>query len=126
MSHYREFDYVVVNDDFEQAVHDLRRIIAGQGAGQGARAVGVHFLIRKAIERLHLLLAMGTPFQVLADLHQLLQAHRIAGSVSLGSIHVTLISWGRSICSSFWSCSSRIKLANVAFTSLDPNFSSIL
>ena len=32
MSHYREFDYVVVNDDFEHAVHELRRIIAGDGA----------------------------------------------------------------------------------------------
>ena len=31
MSHYREFDYVVVNDDFEQAVSDLRRIVAGRG-----------------------------------------------------------------------------------------------
>jgi len=31
MSHYREFDYVVVNDDFAQAVADLKRIIAGQG-----------------------------------------------------------------------------------------------
>ena len=31
MSHYREFDYVVVNDDFEHAVHDLRRVIAGEG-----------------------------------------------------------------------------------------------
>ena len=31
MSHYDEFDYVVVNDDFERAVADLRRIIAGQG-----------------------------------------------------------------------------------------------
>jgi len=29
MSHYREFDYVVVNDDFQQAVHELREIIAG-------------------------------------------------------------------------------------------------
>jgi guanylate kinase len=29
MSHYAEFDYVVVNDDFEAAVADLRRIIAG-------------------------------------------------------------------------------------------------
>ena len=36
MSHYREFDYVVINDDFEQAVHDLRRIIAGEGAGLAA------------------------------------------------------------------------------------------
>jgi guanylate kinase/non-canonical purine NTP pyrophosphatase (RdgB/HAM1 family) len=31
MSHYREFDYVVVNDDFSHAVADLKRIIAGQG-----------------------------------------------------------------------------------------------
>jgi guanylate kinase len=32
MSHYVEFDYVVVNDDFAQAVADLRRIIAGDAA----------------------------------------------------------------------------------------------
>jgi guanylate kinase len=31
MSHYREFDYVIVNDDFAQAVRDLKRIIAGEG-----------------------------------------------------------------------------------------------
>ncbi|GAC1453380.1 MAG: guanylate kinase [Steroidobacteraceae bacterium] len=31
MSHYREFDYVVVNDDFDQAVADLRSIVAGSG-----------------------------------------------------------------------------------------------
>ena len=30
MSHYREFDYVVVNDDFAQALADLRRIIVGE------------------------------------------------------------------------------------------------
>jgi guanylate kinase len=30
MSHYREFDYVVVNDDFARAVADLQRIIAGE------------------------------------------------------------------------------------------------
>jgi guanylate kinase len=29
MSHYREFDYLVVNDDFARAVSDLRRIVAG-------------------------------------------------------------------------------------------------
>src|SRR5260370_12742070 len=28
MSHYREFDYLVVNDDFARAVSDLRRIVA--------------------------------------------------------------------------------------------------
>ncbi len=32
MSHYREFDYVVVNDDFAHALAELRRIIAGEGA----------------------------------------------------------------------------------------------
>jgi guanylate kinase len=31
MSHYREFDYVVVNDDFAQAVADLKRIIDAKG-----------------------------------------------------------------------------------------------
>jgi guanylate kinase len=29
MTHFEEFDYVVVNDDFDQAVADLRRIVAG-------------------------------------------------------------------------------------------------
>ncbi len=32
MAHYDEFDYVVVNDDFDRAVADLRRIIRGEGA----------------------------------------------------------------------------------------------
>jgi guanylate kinase len=32
MSHSREFNYVVVNDDFEHAVGDLMRIVAGRGA----------------------------------------------------------------------------------------------
>jgi guanylate kinase len=31
MSHYDEFDYVVVNDDFDRAVADLKRIIEGKG-----------------------------------------------------------------------------------------------
>ena len=33
MSHYDEFDYVVVNDNFAQAVADLKRIVAGHGDG---------------------------------------------------------------------------------------------
>jgi guanylate kinase len=33
MTHWREFDYVVVNDDFEHAVTDLMRIVAGNGEG---------------------------------------------------------------------------------------------
>ena len=32
MSHYGEFDYVIVNDDFERAVADLRRIVGGPAA----------------------------------------------------------------------------------------------
>jgi guanylate kinase len=33
MSHWREFDYVVVNDDFEKAAADLVAIVAAHGAG---------------------------------------------------------------------------------------------
>ena len=29
MSHYQEFDYLVVNDDFDAALADLRAILAG-------------------------------------------------------------------------------------------------
>jgi guanylate kinase len=32
MSHYREFDYTVVNDSFDTAVGELKRIVEGQGA----------------------------------------------------------------------------------------------
>ncbi|MGH8218329.1 MAG: guanylate kinase [Steroidobacteraceae bacterium] len=32
MEHFREFDYVVVNDRFEQAVEELESILAGRGA----------------------------------------------------------------------------------------------
>ncbi|MBV9696751.1 MAG: guanylate kinase [Gammaproteobacteria bacterium] len=31
MAHEREFDYVVVNDDFATALQDLRRIVSGRG-----------------------------------------------------------------------------------------------
>jgi guanylate kinase len=31
MTHWREFGYVVVNDDFEHAVSDLMRIVSGKG-----------------------------------------------------------------------------------------------
>lgn len=33
MSHWNEFDYVVVNDDFSHAAADLETIVSGQGAG---------------------------------------------------------------------------------------------
>ena len=38
MSHWREFDYVVVNDDFETAVADLMAIVRGHGEGAGPAA----------------------------------------------------------------------------------------
>ena len=36
MSHYAEFDYVVVNDDFDRALADLRRIIGGDATDLAA------------------------------------------------------------------------------------------
>jgi guanylate kinase len=33
MSHYREFDFVVVNDHFERAKQELGEILDGGGAG---------------------------------------------------------------------------------------------
>lgn len=48
MSHWREFDYVVVNDDFERAVADLVAIVSGHGepaaAGTGAPAASARRL----------------------------------------------------------------------------------
>jgi guanylate kinase len=37
MSHYAEFDYVIVNDDFEAAVAQLLAILRGGGAEYGAK-----------------------------------------------------------------------------------------
>ncbi len=36
MSHWSEFDFVVVNDDFKRAVDDLVRIVEGRGADRAA------------------------------------------------------------------------------------------
>ncbi|MGH8299551.1 MAG: guanylate kinase [Steroidobacteraceae bacterium] len=46
MSHWREFDYVVVNDDFERAVADLLAIVTGHGerVSPGTRAGGAQRL----------------------------------------------------------------------------------
>jgi guanylate kinase len=41
MSHWTEFDYVVVNDRFEQAVAELSAILDGHGAGQRADRPGM-------------------------------------------------------------------------------------
>lgn len=37
MSHYKEFDHVVVNDDFDAALNDLKAIIRGQGSPRPLR-----------------------------------------------------------------------------------------
>jgi guanylate kinase len=37
MSHYKEFDYVVVNDDFNAALNDLQAIISGEGSPRPVR-----------------------------------------------------------------------------------------
>ncbi len=38
MGHFKEFDYIVVNDDFDRACDDLRRIFAGQAPDAEAQA----------------------------------------------------------------------------------------
>jgi len=37
MSHYKEFDHVVVNDDFDAALDDLKAIIRGEGSPRSLR-----------------------------------------------------------------------------------------
>ncbi len=49
MSHYREFDYVVVNDDFNQAVADLRRIVAGSGEALRSNRRGLTALLAELL-----------------------------------------------------------------------------
>ena len=38
MSHYNEFDYVIVNDDFQQALADLKAILAAERLKQSTQA----------------------------------------------------------------------------------------
>jgi guanylate kinase len=45
MAHFREFDYVIVNDDFAHAVADLRRIIAGNAADLSSTRPGLAALL---------------------------------------------------------------------------------
>jgi guanylate kinase len=45
MSHYREFGYVVVNDDFERALAELGDIVAGRGAAYRSDRVQLAGLI---------------------------------------------------------------------------------
>lgn len=49
MSHWNEFDYVVVNDDFERAVTDLMRIVKGQGETLAAGRPELAPLLRRLL-----------------------------------------------------------------------------
>ena len=49
MSHYDEFDYVVVNDDFDRAVADLKRIIEGKGADLKSSRPGLKPLLTELL-----------------------------------------------------------------------------
>ena len=49
MSHYAEFDYVVVNDDFEQALNELRTIIGAQRLLTTRAAARLEPLIRELL-----------------------------------------------------------------------------
>jgi len=46
MTHCREFDYVVVNDDFEHAVGDLMRIVSGKGEDLRAGRPDLEYLLK--------------------------------------------------------------------------------
>ncbi|MGH9524158.1 MAG: guanylate kinase [Terriglobales bacterium] len=49
MSHYDEFDYLVVNDRFEQAAQELGAILDGGGEGLRARRPEIRELIRELV-----------------------------------------------------------------------------
>jgi len=49
MSHYREFDYVVVNDDFARAVEELRRIVEGCGEDLRSTRPGLTALVSELL-----------------------------------------------------------------------------
>ena len=48
MSHWDEFDYVIVNDELEQAVVELESVLAG-GGESSARA---NVALRRAVSRI--------------------------------------------------------------------------
>ena len=50
MSHYDEYHYLVINDDFQQALADLVRILRGQGQGlTRAAQARAHAALLKAL-----------------------------------------------------------------------------
>jgi len=49
MRHHGEFDFVLVNDDFERAVADLRRIIAGQATDLSGKRAALAALLQELL-----------------------------------------------------------------------------
>jgi guanylate kinase len=49
MSHYREFEYAIVNDDFHKAVADLRAIVEGHGAALRSDRPGLRALLAELL-----------------------------------------------------------------------------
>ena len=50
MTHYREFDYVVVNDQFELAVRDLLSILDGEGQDLRAQRPQLEPLLKSLLQ----------------------------------------------------------------------------
>ena len=48
MSHWHEFDYVIINDDLNQAVLDLEAVLAGEGEASSTGNVA----LRRAVSRI--------------------------------------------------------------------------
>jgi guanylate kinase len=48
MSHWDEFDYVIINDDLDQAVTDIETVLADEGGSLSTR----HVSLRRAIARI--------------------------------------------------------------------------
>jgi guanylate kinase len=50
LSHWHEFQYVVVNDVFDQALADLKAIIEGRGGALGGARAGLAEFVRKLLD----------------------------------------------------------------------------
>jgi len=50
LSHWREFEYVIVNDVFDQALADLKAIIEGRGSALGVDRPGLGEFVRKLLD----------------------------------------------------------------------------
>ncbi|MGI9248570.1 MAG: guanylate kinase, partial [Woeseiaceae bacterium] len=49
MSHWDEFDYVIINDKLEQAVSDLENVLAGEGHSCASRNVALRRVVSRII-----------------------------------------------------------------------------